>query len=410
MRIGPTMLAALLSLVTTHAANAEERWLVSAGGGITRAVSDPQLELFGLGASGSAGFYRSLIPWLSLGTRFTASALGNSSAAPENATLANPGTGGLYTLTLSTRVRPFASSDVDARATGLWIEGGGGIARTGDLWRPTVEAGLGYGFNLGPVVVSPTLRFQQVIHRGDMHSNQDGRFASGGFEVTFNDGDDEPWVEGPVFISMVSSDADHDGLADVNDLCPYAPEDFDGFRDEDGCPEHDVDRDGFADADDGCPDEPETVNGVNDHDGCPDSGALEMVNGVIVVDERILFGFDSYRIRPEGLAKLRLLAMQASGRESWDGLIVEGHTDVRGTRRYNKKLSVLRARAVRSALRRFGLELPIEAIGRGETQPIDPKNHERNRRVEIRVNEEQRRVTAGAGARPMSLLDSGDTP
>lgn len=403
----PIVVAVLLTTLPS-VASAQERWLVSAGGGLTKAVSDPQLELFGLGASGSAAFYRSMIPWLALGTRFTASVVSNTSAQPDNSTLAAPGTGGLYTLTLSARVRPFADSEVRARATGLWLEGGGGIARTGSLWRPALEAAVGYGINVGPIVLSPTLRFQQLIERGNVLSSDDGRFASAGLEITFNDGSDQVRRRGPVFIAVTPVDSDYDGLADVNDLCPYLAEDKDGFRDDDGCPEHDVDNDGFADNADDCPEEPETENGVNDYDGCPDSGALEVVNGVIVVDEKILFAFDSHRIREQGLAKLKELAESAAGRESWVGMVVEGHADVRGTRTYNQQLSLLRAQAVQAALRRYGLHLPVDAVGYGETRPLDRKHHDRNRRVEIRVNEQHRRVTAEAGTRPMSLLETGD--
>lgn len=409
MIMGKRIVVAAATLVFASSAQAEERWLVSAGGGLTRAVSDPQLELFGMGATGTAGFYRSLIPWLSLGTRFTASVVADVSAGRDDPSIDNPGTGGLYTLTLGPRVRPFASSDVDARATGLWFEGGGGIARTGNLWRPAVEAGIGYGFSAGPIVLSPMVRFQQVIHTDDALDDTDARFASAGLEITFNDGSDEPWDPGPVFVAMSSVDADHDGLPDVRDACPYVPEDFDGYMDEDGCPEHDVDNDGIADASDACPDQPETVNGVNDHDGCPDSGALEVVNGVIVIDERILFSFDSHRIRKAGLAKLRDLAERAAGHESWVGFVVEGHADVRGTHAYNQRLSVMRARAVRAALTRYGLERPIDVIGYGEDRPIDPRQHRRNRRVEIRVKEETRRATAEAGARSMTLPEMEDS-
>lgn len=64
-------------------------------------------------------------------------------------------------------------------------------------------------------------------------------------------------------------DADGDGLPDVIDKCPNAPEDFDDRQDEDGCPDDD-DKDGVPDADDACPDGPEDLDGFQDDDGCPD--------------------------------------------------------------------------------------------------------------------------------------------
>jgi OmpA-OmpF porin, OOP family len=110
---------------------------------------------------------------------------------------------------------------------------------------------------------------------------------------------------GPTFTPASSgggSDRDGDGIADAVDKCPDAPEDFDGFEDEDGCPEPDNDHDGVldlndrcpnepgpgvnggcpfvansdrdadgvADQNDKCPDDPEDRDGFQDSDGCPD--------------------------------------------------------------------------------------------------------------------------------------------
>jgi len=66
------------------------------------------------------------------------------------------------------------------------------------------------------------------------------------------------------------ADRDADGLADLRDVCPSQPEDRDGFRDQDGCPDLDNDQDGIADLVDDCPVVAENINGVEDFDGCPD--------------------------------------------------------------------------------------------------------------------------------------------
>jgi len=65
-------------------------------------------------------------------------------------------------------------------------------------------------------------------------------------------------------------DRDGDGIKDDIDKCPDDPEDFDGFEDEDGCPDPDNDRDGIPDVDDKCPDIPEDKDGIDDEDGCPE--------------------------------------------------------------------------------------------------------------------------------------------
>ncbi len=51
----------------------------------------------------------------------------------------------------------------------------------------------------------------------------------------------------------VKTDEDEDGVPVWRDECPLLPEDYDGFRDEDGCPDLDNDRDGWPDDEDACP-------------------------------------------------------------------------------------------------------------------------------------------------------------
>ncbi len=64
-------------------------------------------------------------------------------------------------------------------------------------------------------------------------------------------------------------DDDHDGIPNDKDKCPQLPEDKDGFEDDDGCPD-DNDHDGVADEDDKCPNAAEDKDGFEDEDGCPD--------------------------------------------------------------------------------------------------------------------------------------------
>lgn len=65
-------------------------------------------------------------------------------------------------------------------------------------------------------------------------------------------------------------DKDKDGIEDKLDQCKDRPEDVDGFKDTDGCPDADNDGDGLADAQDRCPDVAEDTDGHDDRDGCPD--------------------------------------------------------------------------------------------------------------------------------------------
>ena len=70
--------------------------------------------------------------------------------------------------------------------------------------------------------------------------------------------------------SLTLGDADQDGVANDKDECPDQAEDFDGFEDDDGCPDTDNDNDGIPDRDDLAPDLPEDVDGFEDDDGRPD--------------------------------------------------------------------------------------------------------------------------------------------
>ncbi len=65
-------------------------------------------------------------------------------------------------------------------------------------------------------------------------------------------------------------DNDKDNIADILDKCPDVPEDIDGFEDSDGCPDLDNDKEGIPDSVDDCPSEPEDIDGFEDSDGCPD--------------------------------------------------------------------------------------------------------------------------------------------
>ncbi|HXK18811.1 MAG TPA: thrombospondin type 3 repeat-containing protein, partial [Polyangiaceae bacterium] len=65
-------------------------------------------------------------------------------------------------------------------------------------------------------------------------------------------------------------DTDGDGITDSKDSCVLEPEDKDGYLDDDGCPELDNDLDGILDTADKCPNDPEDPDGFEDTDGCPD--------------------------------------------------------------------------------------------------------------------------------------------
>ena len=64
-------------------------------------------------------------------------------------------------------------------------------------------------------------------------------------------------------------DNDHDAIPDEDDRCPFVDEDEDGFEDEDGCPDPDNDGDGVLDVDDRCRDEAAGPHPDPQRPGCP---------------------------------------------------------------------------------------------------------------------------------------------
>jgi outer membrane protein OmpA-like peptidoglycan-associated protein len=183
-----------------------------------------------------------------------------------------------------------------------------------------------------------------------------------------------------------------DKILDVDDLCPLVPEDFDGFEDEDGCPDLDNDGDRIADKDDRCPNEPETYNNVDDKDGCPDKDDPRAViietDGTIDVLKPINFEYDKAKIKRDSYYILDAIAAALQGNSTIQLLEIAGHTDERGDDAYNLDLSDRRAAAVLRYLTGKGVDPKrLESQGYGETRPKDPRStpaaYAKNRRVEF---------------------------
>lgn len=87
-----------------------------------------------------------------------------------------------------------------------------------------------------------------------------------------------------------------------------------------------------------------------------------------------LFHFDRFGANdmlPQGRAALSQLVddVQRSG-VAIERIRLTGHTDRLGTPAYNMKLSQQRAESVGAFLRRAGLSMPIETVGKGEEEPV----------------------------------------
>src|SRR5438046_2546825 len=103
----------------------------------------------------------------------------------------------------------------------------------------------------------------------------------------------------------------------------------------------------------------------------------------------ILFPFNSTDILPDGRTNLQELAKSLEKYPNSDVLIV-GHTDSVGTDAYNLDLSQRRAQAAATYLQSLGVPAArLHAVGKGESEPIQPNDTDagraQNRRVEIAI-------------------------
>lgn len=187
-------------------------------------------------------------------------------------------------------------------------------------------------------------------------------------------------------------DNDFDGIADLNDQCTGKPEDFDGYQDEDGCPEADNDADGIADMLDKCPLEAEDYDGDVDDDGCPEERKLVKVEGdQIKLNEKVHFKTAKSDILPQSYPLLNEVAEVLSANPSIR-VRIEGHTDSRGSEKYNQNLSDERAASVVQYLAGRGINASrMISKGFGESRPIEDNatkaGRAANRRVEIHITE-----------------------
>ena len=128
--------------------------------------------------------------------------------------------------------------------------------------------------------------------------------------------------------------------------------------------------------------EPEPISRSVDDAGNPVNPNTGMPLG-----RTFYFDLDKAVLRPEALALLELHA--GFLRDNADRrVLVEGHTDERGTREYNLALGERRADSVRTFLVSSGVNrAQIETVSYGEERPIDPGHTEaawaKNRRAEI---------------------------
>jgi len=186
---------------------------------------------------------------------------------------------------------------------------------------------------------------------------------------------------------VVPSDLDSDGdhVPDVRDRCPNTPKGQ--AADANGCSiamvdDRDTDGDGVTDRRDRCPDTPKGE--AADANGCTilfNKGTRSVIlRGVNFLPAKAT-------LTRQARVILRDVASQLVENPQYK-VQVSGHTDIRGTRARNLRLSLARARTVETFLEANGVPpAQVTAKGFGPDVPIasnkTPAGRAKNRRVEL---------------------------
>jgi OOP family OmpA-OmpF porin len=168
----------------------------------------------------------------------------------------------------------------------------------------------------------------------------------------------------------MSNDSDGDGVEDAMDKCPGTPA---GVKvDKDGCP-LDSDKDSVYDYLDKCPGTP--IGATVDQRGC-------------WVLKNVVFDTAKWEIKSQSFNSLDK-AIDILKKNPSLKLEVQGHTDNKGTQKYNQILSEKRARAVVEYLMKKGISKDkLTSQGYGFSKPAatneTPEGRSQNRRVELK--------------------------
>lgn len=141
----------------------------------------------------------------------------------------------------------------------------------------------------------------------------------------------------------------------------------------------DADKDGVQDSADQCPDT-NAAYAVNEQ-GCP----IKLIEKVSI-EMNVQFKTNSADVTPNSEMEIKALADFLNQFKD-TSVIVEGHTDDRGKASYNKRLSQLRADAVRAKLaEQYGVDANrIRSVGYGESTPIASNDTAEGRAANRRV-------------------------
>lgn len=185
-------------------------------------------------------------------------------------------------------------------------------------------------------------------------------------------------------------DTDGDGIIDKDDACPEVKGVANDDPDENGCPP-DTDGDGIRDDVDACPKEKGKPDTDPTKNGCP--AAVRVTDKEIVILEQVQFKTGSAEILPASDDLLTQVANALGEHPEILKLEVQGHTDSRGSKATNQKLSKKRSAAVMAWLVKRGKvdASRLTSRGYGMEQPIadndTDEGRQKNRRVQFKIIE-----------------------
>jgi outer membrane protein OmpA-like peptidoglycan-associated protein len=128
--------------------------------------------------------------------------------------------------------------------------------------------------------------------------------------------------------------------------------------------------------------------------------AKQTDRGMVLTLGDVLFDTDKATLKPGADSIVDRVAAFLKDNEGTK-VIVEGHTDSRGSDEYNQQLSERRAESVADALAFRGIDRSrVEAVGRGKTLPVASNDtaagQQQNRRVELIFSDASGRFASGA--------------
>jgi outer membrane protein OmpA-like peptidoglycan-associated protein len=432
---------ACVLLLSRAALAADVGFAVNAEGAASHLVGENKSGQFGWGATGLVS------PELKIGRRIGVElplgVVGLTESSNQDPAFARSSAGTAFLAMPGVRLRPFATKP-GGWGEAFWVAGGGGIAQTGGLTRPSVDMRAGVDVHLAGVGVGPFGGMIQIIEPSSGVRSEDARLALVGVHASFEpiktregdrdadgipdsvdacpdqpedmdgfqdkDGCPDPDNDGDGIADATDHcpndaedmdgfqdkdgcpdpDNDRDGIPDAADRCATEPEDMDGFQDKDGCPDPDNDQDGIPDATDKCPNDRETKNGFEDADGCPDEEHVRLLGDHLVLDDRVHFPVNQSVILFKSYPLLTNVAKLINDHPAYERIQISGHADDTGEHEYNWRLSEARARAVMALLVKFGVKedrLFVEFYGqqrpRVQGQTWDARRQ--NRRVEFEI-------------------------